>query len=120
MMITGKIVSGVGESSEWMPKYISWLYPGTLNVYLELPIDHNFKWIKIIDTHYKKPAKIASCLINAEEAFIILPPLANKIKHPNLIEIGASFNIRKRFNLNNNDLVTLNLNNNDLVTITII
>jgi len=102
--IKGKVEKGYGESSQWMKQYIPWLVPGTLNVRLETekPV---INYTKVIDTHYRFPCKIADCKINNIPAYIIFPPLVTD----NLffVEIGATFNIRQQFNLNNNDVVII-------------
>jgi hypothetical protein len=105
MTIKGTVQSGQGESSQWMPDYIPWLIPGTLNIRLyekRPPIEY----FESINTHYGKPCKIAKCKINNVEAFIILAPLGKE--HKGKVEIGAKFNIRERFNLFDGDEVIIN------------
>lgn len=107
MKIQGTVISGLGQSSQWMPKYIPWLYPGTLNIKLRQD-KPKIQYYEIINTHYGKPVQIARCKINDDPAFIILPPLAplqeiGGIAH--LVEIGANFNLRNHFNLRNGSTV---------------
>jgi len=102
--IKGIIKTGSGESSYWMPTYIPWLFPGTVNIKLygkKPPI----VWEQLIDTHYGKPCKISTCKINGVDAFIIFPPLGKE--HKGKIEIGAIFKIRDKFNLKDNDVVEI-------------
>jgi CTP-dependent riboflavin kinase len=94
--IEGIVKKGCGGSSRWMLTYIPWLFPGTLNLKLKNK-KPAISWVQIIDTHYKKPCKIAPCKINGVDAFIIFPPLAKE--HEFKIEIGAFFKIREKFNL---------------------
>jgi CTP-dependent riboflavin kinase len=102
--IKGTVKSGSGDSSQWMPVYLPWLFPGTLNVRLEgkKPPLH---WIQTIDTHYGNPCKIAQCKINGESAFIILPPMVRETRSK--IEIGATFKLREKFNLQDGDQITV-------------
>lgn len=102
--IKGIVKTGRGESSQWMPIYLSWLVPGTLNLKLQGKIS-TIKWTKIIDTHYGKPCKICPCKINGVDAFLIHPPLGKENKSK--VEIGAVFKIRKKFNLQDNDIVEI-------------
>jgi len=102
--IKGIVNSGRGESSQWMPKYIPWLVPGTVNLRLQgkkPPITYT----KIIDTHYGKPCKTAPCKVNGEDAFIVWPPLGKENKGK--VEIGATFKIREKFNLENGDIIEI-------------
>lgn len=105
--IKGTVMSGSGESSKWMPTYIPWLYPGTLNVQLETkkpPITY----FHSILTHYKegtKSAHVGNCRINGVDAFIVFPPLAKNRNRR--IELGANFNIREKFNLKDGDKIII-------------
>jgi len=100
--IKGIVKKGSGESSQWMPTYIPQLFPGTLNLKLQekKPV---VAWVEVIDTHYGKPCKVAPCKINKHNAFIIWPPLAKD--HKFKIEVGATFKIREKFNLQDGDSV---------------
>ena len=100
--IKGTVKKGSGESSQWMLTYIPRLFPGTLNLRLQSkkPLIY---YTEIIETNYGHPCKIAPCKINNEDAFIIFPPLGKE--HKGKIEIGATFNIRKRFNLEDGNQV---------------
>ena len=107
MKIKGIVTSGGGESSKWMPEYIPWLYPGTLNVQLESDKPEVDYFISI-QTHYKngtRCAKIANCKINDIDAYIIMPPLGRKNKR--FLELGATFKIREKFNLQDNDEIII-------------
>lgn len=108
--IKGICFKGSGESSQWMPKYIPWLFPGTLNVKLEMP-KPTINWEEFIDNHYAEvrpdrchQIKIAKCKVNGEDAFIVLPPCAKEKKKLN-VELGATFKIRDKFNLQDGDQV---------------
>ncbi len=107
--IKGTIKKGYNASSKWMPKYIDWLFPGTLNV--ELQEDKpEIKYFKSIDTEFNYPVKIAKCKINNELAYIILTPLGPKSNIgglPRFVEISATFNIREKFNLKDGDSVII-------------
>jgi len=110
--IKGICFKGSGESSQWMPKYIPWLYPGTLNIKLQVP-KPKIQWEQIIDNHYSKERpdrchdiKIAKCKINNEDAFVVLPPCAKEHKKLN-VEIGATFKIRDKFDLKDGDEVEI-------------
>ena len=87
--IIGKITSGLNNSSNWMPDYVPWLYPGTLNVLLESR-KPKIKWKNEILTKFKRPIKISNCTINDIPAFVILPPDAGKNLF--LLEIGHKEN----------------------------
>jgi CTP-dependent riboflavin kinase len=103
--IKGTVMSGGGESSKWMPTYIPWLYPGTLNLQLEEK-KPSITYFQSIPTHYKegtRSAYVGNCRINGVDAFIIFPPLAKNRKRR--IELGATFNIRERFNLKDGDQI---------------
>jgi CTP-dependent riboflavin kinase len=104
VIIKGTVHSGCGESSDWMKIYVPWLVPGTLNVRLheKRPI---ITYLSLIDTHYGSPCKLAKCKINNVDAFIILAPLGKE--HKGKVEIGAKFNIREKFNLNNGNEVEI-------------
>lgn len=106
MKIKGFAHKGSGESSVWMPRYIPYLYPGTLNLKLEgkKPL---ITYTEEIDTDYGKPCKVAPCKINGEDGFVVWPPLAKERK--SRIEIGATFNIREKFNLKDGDSVIIEL-----------
>lgn len=104
MKIKGIVKSGSGESSQWMPTYIPWLFPGTVNLKLERKKPSTV-WTKIIDTHYGKPCKTAPCKINGIDAFIVFPPLGKENKGK--LEVGATFKIRDRFNLKDGDSVEI-------------
>lgn len=105
--ITGKITPGFNNSSNWMPIYIPWLYPGTLNVLLDCK-KPKIKWKNEIPTKFKRPIKISNCLINNIPSFVISPPDAGKNLF--LLEIGHKENLRNKLNLNNNDIVEIILN----------
>ena len=109
MILTGKVVSGIGGSSKWMPEYIPWLFPGTLNIRLDQEYNDDFNWIYIIDTKYGSPVKIAECEINNLAAFIIKPPLAPPTKSSGLIEIGCQEKLRDKLNLKNGDTVQIKI-----------
>lgn len=103
--IKGTVMSGGGESSKWMPVYIPWLYPGTLNVQLDEK-KPSIKYFQSVPTHYKegtRSAHIANCRINGVDAFIVFPPLAKNRKRR--IELGATFSIRERFDLKDGDQI---------------
>lgn len=98
--IKGIIKSGSGESSQWMPKYLPWLFPGTVNIKLQGK-HPAINYTNIIETDYGKPCKTAPCKVNGADAFIVFPPLAKE--HKGKIEIGATFKIRDKFNLKDED-----------------
>lgn len=102
MRIKGIIKSGSGESSQWMPTYIPWLFPGTVNLKLQGKKPPTV-WTTIINTHYGKPCKISPCKINGFDAFIVFPPLGKE--HKGKLEVGATFKIRDRFNLKDGDSI---------------
>lgn len=104
MKIKGTIKSGSGESSQWMPQYIPWLFPGTVNVKLQGKRPA-INYTRLIDTHYGKPCKTAPCKVNGIDAFIVFPPLAKE--HKGKIEIGATFKIRDKFNLKDGDQIEI-------------
>lgn len=104
MKIKGIVNSGSGESSQWMPKYIPWLFPGTVNLRLQGK-KPSITYTKIIDTHYGKPCKTAPCKVNGVDAFIVWPPLGKENRGK--VEIGATFKIREKFNLENGDLIEI-------------
>lgn len=106
LKVKGTVGKGLGSSAKWMPDYISWLYPGTLNVILEEKCPA-IKWHTEIKTHWRKPIKLANCLINGIEATIILPPLANTKKRPNLLEVGATVKLRDELKLSTGDTVEI-------------
>lgn len=104
MKIKGIVKKGSGDSSQWMPTYIPWLFPGTLNLRLQGK-KPPLIWTQIIETAYGNPCKIAPCKINGYDAFIILPPMVRETRSK--IEVGATFKIRKKFNLQDGDEVTI-------------
>ncbi len=89
----GTVSSGSGSSSQWMPKYIPWLRPGTLNVKIDLEIPE-IAWEKEIETHYEEPCRIARCKINGIPAFLINPPEVGTDPPRYLAEIGSKFKLR--------------------------
>jgi len=111
LKVIGTVTDGFGESSEWMPKYLPHLFPGTLNVELTINVP-SIVWEEEVATEWQKPAKVAKCLINDVEAFVIMPPLASPKKRPKLIEIGSTVKLRESLSLSNLDVVTLTLNIN--------
>ena len=100
--IIGSAKRGANCSTKWMPKYLPWLFPGTLNLLLRQN-QPKINWHTYVETEFGNPVKVADCLINNEPAFIVFPPRA--IYHPRKIEIGAKFKIREKYNLADGDSI---------------
>jgi CTP-dependent riboflavin kinase len=102
----GTVSSGSGDSSNWMPKYIPWLRPGTLNVHMEAVIPE-IAWEKEIETHYGKPCRISRCKINGVNAFLINPPEIDMDPSWSLAEVGSNFGLRDVLRLDNGSRVSI-------------
>jgi CTP-dependent riboflavin kinase len=100
----GTVEPGGQSSSKWMPQYIDWLTPGTLNIRIGLPMP-NINWHKEIDTHYNSPCRISDCIINGERAFLINPPEIGIDPPRYLAEIGHTENLREKLGLRNGSRV---------------
>ena len=102
----GLVSSGSGDSSTWMPTYIPWLRPGTLNVKMEVQIPE-IAWEKEIETHYEEPCRISRCKINGINAFLINPPKVGINPPRYLAEIGSDVKLRDVLKLNNGSRVSI-------------
>jgi CTP-dependent riboflavin kinase len=102
----GTVASGSKYSSKWMPKYIPWLYVGTLNVKMDSVIPE-IVWEQEIETHYGQPCRIARCKINGVNAFLINPPEVGIDPPRYLAEIGSKFGLRNVLNLKDGSRVVI-------------
>jgi CTP-dependent riboflavin kinase len=95
---TGIVENGGKSSTKWMPQYIEWLYPGTLNIRLSEPMPE-IKWFEEIETHFGQPCRIAKCKINNIDAFLINPPEVSIAYPQYLAEIGHELKLRDLLNI---------------------
>jgi nucleoside-diphosphate-sugar epimerase len=103
----GIVTSGYGSSSDWMPRTLPNLYPGTLNLkVIGKKPKYNYHSI-VKDLSYNRNVKLTKCKINGADAFIVLSPLVKEKK--SFAEIAATFNLRSRFNLIDGDIVTIEI-----------
>jgi CTP-dependent riboflavin kinase len=102
----GTVVSGTQNSSKWMPKYLPWLRPGTVNVKMDAQIPE-ISWEQEIETHYEQPCRIARCKINNVDAFLINPPEVGIDPPRYLAEIGSKFGLRNMLKLRDGSRVVI-------------
>lgn len=102
----GTVEEGGKSSTKWMPTYIPWLFPGTLNVRLADPLPE-MVWIEERDTHYGEPYRIARCKINGIDAFIINPPEVSILPPKYLAEIAHESKLRDMLSIENGDTVSI-------------
>jgi CTP-dependent riboflavin kinase len=102
----GTVEEGGKSSAKWMPQYIPWLFPGTLNVRMRQPIPEIF-WSEEKNTHYGEPCRIARCKINNIDAFIINPPEVSIVPPQYLAEIAHKSKLRDMLSLKNGDTVSI-------------
>ena len=89
----GTVESGGKSSTKWMPKYIPWLMPGTVNVKMDTEIPEIF-WEQELETQYEQPCRIARCKINGMKAYLINPPEVGIDPPRYLAEIGSKIKLR--------------------------
>jgi CTP-dependent riboflavin kinase len=102
----GRVLEGGKSSSKWMPEYIPWLYPGTLNVLLFEPMP-DIIWYEEVDTDYDGVCRIARCKFNGVDAFVVNPPEVDINPPRYLVEIGHTHKLRDLFDLKNEDVVSI-------------
>lgn len=117
--LKGKVKSGIGNASFWVnkinkifeEKYKIKLFLGTLNIELEQDyiLENNDK---ILPTQYggEYNVLVQECEILGNTAYILRPEKNNTLggDHPlNIIEIVSEKNLRKEYNLKDNDDVIL-------------
>ena len=102
----GTVASGSKNSSRWMPKYLPWLRPGTVNVNMDAPIPE-LAWEQEIETHYEQPCRIARCKINNIDAVLINPPEVGIDPPRYLAEIGGKVRFRDIFKLHDGSRVKI-------------
>ena len=121
MIIQGKVTSGLGVAKKWIKKMEKsfykktgeLLFAGTLNIRLDS--EYNFNPDMIIDkdeyggnfdVHIKK------CELLNETAYIVRS--AKNINRdgdykPNIVEIMAETNFREKYNLKDDDIITISI-----------
>jgi CTP-dependent riboflavin kinase len=102
----GKVEDGGKSSTKWMPQYIPWLFPGTLNIRLKELVPE-ILWLEERNTHYNDSCRIAKCKINKINAFLINPPEVSPTAPTYLAEIGHQDKLRDILNLKNGDFVSI-------------
>lgn len=119
--LKGKVKSGFGEASFWVKKIIPFfkdkygiiLFPGTLNI--ELNVDYIVPEIEKI-----KPKEyggdyyvfIQKCKVLDDICYIVRPEINNNTKGKqtmNVIEIVSNVELRKKYNLKDNDDIEIEL-----------
>jgi CTP-dependent riboflavin kinase len=100
----GTVASGSNNSIEWMPEWLPWLRPGTLNVKMDAQIP-KIAWEKEIETNFKRPCRVARCKINNVDAFLINPPLVGIDPPRYLAEVGSELGLRDLLSLQDGDRV---------------
>jgi CTP-dependent riboflavin kinase len=102
----GIVEDGGKSSTKWMPVYIPWLFPGTMNVRMDEQIPE-IAWYEEIKTHYEQPCRIARCKINGMNAYLINPPEISTDPPQYLAEVGHEEKLRDKLNLKNGDRVSI-------------
>jgi CTP-dependent riboflavin kinase len=102
----GTVESGGKSSSKWMPRYIPWLHPGTVNIRMDSQIPE-IVWEQEIETHYEQPCRIAKCRINNVDAFLISPPEVGIDPPKYLAEVGSRLVLRNIFKLHDGSRVSI-------------
>jgi len=102
----GTVTSGTRNSSKWMPRYLPWLKPGTVNIKMDAEIPE-IAWEKSIETHYGQPCRVARCKINNVDAFLINPPEVGIDPPRYLAEIGSKLVLRNIFKLHDGSRVSI-------------
>ena len=117
----GKVKSGLGEASFWTNKiskifeerYGITLFPGTLNIEIEKDyILNNSEEILPNEYDGNYNVLIKKCKIFESISYIVRPEINNKKggTHPlNVIELVSDKNLRKTYNLKDNDKVEIEL-----------
>lgn len=119
--LEGKIKSGFGEARFWTnkiskvfeEKYNIKIFPGTLNIEIgqEYILDKNEK---ILPQEYNGDYEVLvqKCKIFESVAYIVRPEINNRKggAHPlNIIELVSDQNLRKTYNLKDNDKVEIEI-----------
>lgn len=113
--LNGIVAKGKGESSNWMPRFLPDLFPGTLNVVLDKPRP-KINWAKTYKTDINmKPLYVHPCKINGIKGYMIAPPMATSknpkkdVKNPYLIELGHQKKLRDLLRLKDGDAVRIEI-----------
>ncbi len=125
-VLSGKVVSGMGNFSYWIEKlrehYLSKtgmnLYPGTLNVQLEEPYSLPQRVIRLEGQEYGGTVSVnmVPCSIGEKRAFLLRTD-ANEQElghHPKtIVEIATDIRLRDHFDLNDGDQVEIEIEDAD-------
>ena len=122
MVLKGKVKSGLNDFSYWMNKLEKYytqktgikLFPGTLNVELEIDFHLPKNCIKLEKEEYGGTVSVSifPCKINGRNAFVLRTDknASGKGFHPlNIIEIAADVKLRDLYNLRDDDIVEIEL-----------
>jgi riboflavin kinase len=118
MILSGKVVSGLGNFSYWIEKYQSIykektgivLFPGTLNVQLKEPYTLPSDVIRLEKEEYGGTVSVSilPCKIFGRKSFILRTDANARGKgdHPKtIIEIATDVKLRDKYSLKDGDLV---------------
>jgi riboflavin kinase len=120
MILSGRVVAGIGNFSYWIEKLKRYykkktgmvLYPGTLNIELKEPYHIPRQVIRLEKEEYggAVSVNIVPCRIFGRKAFILRPdPVESgesRIgRKKNIIEIACDVRLREKYGLNDGDVV---------------
>ncbi len=118
VILTGKLISGIGDFSFWIDKLQDYyfkktgmkLYPGTLNVQLEKPYSLPKRVIRLEKEEYGGTVSVnmVPCRIFGIKAFILRTDKneAGLGRYPKtIIEVASDIKLRDKYNLKDGDLV---------------
>ena len=118
VILTGKLISGIGDFSFWIDKLQDYyfektgmkLYPGTLNVQLEKPYSLPKRVIRLEKEEYGGTVSVnmVPCRICGIKAFILRTDKneAGLGRYPKtIIEVASDIKLRDKYNLKDGDLV---------------
>lgn len=121
-ILRGKVVSGVGNFSYWIAKLEEHyqrktgmkLFPGTLNVELELPYTLPKHVIRLEAQEYAGTVSvnIVPCSIRGRKAFILRTDANEEGRghHPKtIVEVATDVKLRDCFQLNDGDFVEIEI-----------
>ena len=115
MIVKGRVKTGLGDAKFWVNKINQVFYnktdmklfPGTLNIELNEPFELKKYWI-IDKNEYggTQDVYVTECKLFEDKAYVLR---ASQTQHKsNILEIVSNVNFRKKYNLKDNDRVSLN------------
>jgi CTP-dependent riboflavin kinase len=102
----GTVSSGSQNSTKWMPSHFPHLFPGTVNIKLDIPMP-KIAWEQELETHYEGPCRIARCKINGTKAYLINPPNVGIDPPRYLAEVGSEIKLRNLLKLKDGSRVAI-------------